>query len=115
MVLVLVVPSGLFMAFYAVAGPIAGVGLGTLSMATAVCLVLAVQNARARRFQVHPGGVQVAFADASVRFISEDIDSGDESQASPRSHQVGDDPSPTPYGVWGALGTAASSDYVGEY
>ena len=53
MVLVLVVPSGLFMAFYAVAGPIAGVGLGTLSMATAVCLVLAVQNARARRFQAH--------------------------------------------------------------
>ena len=54
----------------------------------------------------HPGGVNVAFADGSVRFISETVDTGN----------LGTDfPSPTaggmsPYGVWGALGTKSGSE-----
>ncbi len=46
----------------------------------------------------HPGGVVAALADASVRFISETINSGDPTIVEPRS-------GPSPYGVWGALGS----------
>jgi prepilin-type processing-associated H-X9-DG protein len=47
----------------------------------------------------HPGGVNGALADGSVRFISETIDSGTPSAGMPF------DGSASPYGVWGALGT----------
>lgn len=46
----------------------------------------------------HPGGVNLALADGSVRFISETIESGNSSSA-----EVGSGLSP--YGVWGALGS----------
>jgi hypothetical protein len=52
-VLVVVVPSGLVMARQAFAGAIAGCGFATLSMGTAVCVIMAVRNARNRRFQFH--------------------------------------------------------------
>jgi prepilin-type N-terminal cleavage/methylation domain-containing protein len=46
----------------------------------------------------HPGGVLAAFADGSARFISESIDAGN--AGAPESLT-----GPSPYGVWGALGT----------
>ncbi|HXG11925.1 MAG TPA: DUF1559 domain-containing protein [Gemmataceae bacterium] len=46
----------------------------------------------------HPGGVNCLFADGSVRFISESIDTGN--LGAPED-LIG----PSPYGVWGALGT----------
>ncbi len=49
-VLAVVAPSGLFMSMYAFAGPVAGAGLATLSIATAGCLVFAVRDARLRRY-----------------------------------------------------------------
>ncbi len=52
-VLAVVAPSGLFMSMYAFAGPVAGAGLATLSIATAGCLVFAVRDARLRRFSAH--------------------------------------------------------------
>lgn len=47
----------------------------------------------------HTGGVNVSVMDGSVRFISDSIDTGNTSLPPVRS-------GPSPYGVWGALGTA---------
>lgn len=52
-VLGFVSPSGLIMAAYAPAGPIAGAGLATLAIGTAGCLFMAVRHARQRRFRNH--------------------------------------------------------------
>ena len=48
----------------------------------------------------HNGGVHVAMADGAVRFVSELIDTGSTSATIPRAATT-----PSPYGVWGALGT----------
>ena len=50
-------------------------------------------------------------ADGAVRFISENIDTGDLSQPSPGTTSTGI----SPYGTWGALGTKESGEIVGEY
>jgi uncharacterized membrane protein len=52
-VLLLVTPSGLWMAYYAAAGPIAAVGLAALAIATATCVSLGVRSAVTRRFADH--------------------------------------------------------------
>jgi prepilin-type N-terminal cleavage/methylation domain-containing protein len=51
----------------------------------------------------HPGGVSVGLADGSVRFIDETIDTGNLSLPNPPS-------GPSPYGVWGALGSRAGGE-----
>lgn len=53
----------------------------------------------------HPGGVQVALVDGKVTFVSENIDAGNLANAPPG--RVLD---PSPYGVWGALGTRAAGE-----
>lgn len=60
----------------------------------------------------HPGGVNAAFVDGSVRFISETIDAGDPTKTLPapnpsEPHQY---TGPSIYGVWGALGTRSCND-----
>lgn len=57
----------------------------------------------------HYGGCQVALADGSVRFIVDTIDCGDQTQAPPTSRET-----VSPYGVWGALGSAAGEDEAGK-
>jgi hypothetical protein len=52
-VLLLVTPSGLWMAYYAAAGPIAAVGLAALAIATATCASLGARSAVTRRFADH--------------------------------------------------------------
>jgi uncharacterized membrane protein len=52
-VLLLVTPSGLSMAYHAAAGPIAAVGLATLAIATAICISLGLRSAMTRRFAAH--------------------------------------------------------------
>jgi hypothetical protein len=52
-VLVLVAPSGLWMAWYAMTGAVAGAGLGTLAVATAVCTFAGWRAAALRRFGEH--------------------------------------------------------------
>ncbi len=54
----------------------------------------------------HTGGVNVALADGSVRFITENIDTGNLS-AGPSGNRLR---GPSPYGVWGALGTIGATD-----
>ena len=58
----------------------------------------------------HEGGVNVLMADGSVRFISENIDTGDLSQPDPGTSYI-----KSPYGVWGALGTKDSEEVIGEF
>ncbi len=52
-VLLLVTPSGLWMAYHAAAGPIAAVGLAALAIATAACAALGARAAVTRRFVDH--------------------------------------------------------------
>jgi len=59
----------------------------------------------------HQGGTQVLMADGAVRFISENIDTGDLSQNSPGSNSG----VASPYGVWGRLGSRSGGEVVGEY
>jgi len=49
----------------------------------------------------HTGGVHCLMGDGGVRFVSENIDSGNLAGG--------------PYGVWGALGTKAGAEIVGEF
>ena len=56
----------------------------------------------------HTGGVQVLLCDGSVRFISENIDNGNLAAAAPVS-------GPSPYGIWGALGSVSGGEVLGEF
>lgn len=59
----------------------------------------------------HSGGANVLMGDGRVIFVSDSIDTGNLAMANPRAG----DSAPSPYGVWGALGSMAGSDVVGEY
>ncbi len=52
-VLLLVAPSGLWMAFYADTGAVAGIGLGSLAVATATCVAVGWRASVTRRFADH--------------------------------------------------------------
>lgn len=56
----------------------------------------------------HSGGVMAGHADGSVRFISENIDTGNLGIVAPSQNGGG----PSPYGVWGALGTKKGGESV---
>jgi prepilin-type processing-associated H-X9-DG protein len=64
----------------------------------------------------HPGGAHVAFADGSVRFVNESINT-----QTPGTAGLGEDATntnlggPSPYGIWGALGTMYGSEVIGEF
>jgi prepilin-type N-terminal cleavage/methylation domain-containing protein/prepilin-type processing-associated H-X9-DG protein len=59
----------------------------------------------------HPGGVNVSMADGSVKFVSETIDTGNLAvrEAWTWNSQL---PGPSPYGVWGALGSIQGGEAV---
>jgi uncharacterized membrane protein YozB (DUF420 family) len=52
-VLLLLTPSGLWMAYYAAAGPIAAAGLAVLAVVTGICVALGWRSALKRRFADH--------------------------------------------------------------
>jgi prepilin-type processing-associated H-X9-DG protein len=56
----------------------------------------------------HPGGVQIALADGSVRFISDTIDTGNLGAVAPAA----DAGVRSPFGVWGAMGTKSAGESV---
>ena len=56
----------------------------------------------------HPGGVHVVMTDASVQFVSDSVDSGDENF--PVINIVAG--AASPYGVWGASGTRAAKEVL---
>jgi len=49
----------------------------------------------------HPGGVMATMCDGSTRFFDATIDAGNPADLPPAANAVG----PSPYGVWGALGS----------
>ncbi|MCE9548703.1 MAG: DUF2306 domain-containing protein [Planctomycetia bacterium] len=53
LILLFVAPSGLWMAYYAATGAIAAAGLGSLAIATAVCVALGWRSAVKRQFVSH--------------------------------------------------------------
>ncbi|MBB3209387.1 prepilin-type N-terminal cleavage/methylation domain-containing protein [Rhodopirellula rubra] len=66
----------------------------------------------------HVGGVHVLMGDGAVRFITESIDAGDQShipygEPNPGSTGLGAG-EPSPYGLWGALGTKASHEVIAQ-
>ncbi|MDI9444903.1 MAG: DUF1559 domain-containing protein, partial [Planctomycetota bacterium] len=58
----------------------------------------------------HPGGVHVLLADGSVRLVSETIHTGNLSLTDPKAVS-----GPSPYGVWGALGSIAGGEIAGDF
>ena len=56
------------------------------------------------------GGVNCAFGDGSIRFITAQVDCGDLSKSAPD----GRDAHSSPYGVWGSMGTIAAGEVVSE-
>lgn len=56
----------------------------------------------------HTGGVHCLMADGAVRFVSENINTGNLGIASPTS-------GPSAYGVWGALGTKDGGEPVSDF
>ncbi|TWU38877.1 hypothetical protein Q31b_39550 [Novipirellula aureliae] len=62
----------------------------------------------------HQGGVHVLMADGAVKFITESIDAGNQNSASvgPDSQYNLAPGSPSPFGLWGALGTRASKETI---
>jgi prepilin-type N-terminal cleavage/methylation domain-containing protein/prepilin-type processing-associated H-X9-DG protein len=51
----------------------------------------------------HPGGVVVLFADGAVTFVSDNVDAGNPAAAYPTA-------GPSPFGVWGALGSRSGGE-----
>lgn len=56
----------------------------------------------------HPGGVNVALADGSTRFIRDNINAGNPSA----NMRLGGLTPPSPFGILGAMGTRSSNDMV---
>lgn len=66
----------------------------------------------------HSGGVQALMADGSVRFITENINTGGlmTGATDPAAGRgVGAVPGFSPFGVWGALGTRRGGETIGEF
>ena len=69
-----------------------------------------VNNAVSSASSAHVGGVHCLMADGAVRFISENIDTGNIA-----ANDEGANMKSSPYGVWGALGTRRCGEVVGEF
>ncbi|MBI5761504.1 MAG: DUF1559 domain-containing protein [Planctomycetales bacterium] len=59
----------------------------------------------------HVGGAQALMADGAVRFISQNIESGNQAATPPAANASGK----SPYGVWGALGTCRSAEILQNF
>ena len=63
----------------------------------------------------HPAGVNVCMLDGSVRFVNDNIDCGDQAATVTGLSTFGGNApqeymGPSPYGVWGAMGSSRSGD-----
>jgi len=64
----------------------------------------------------HTGGVHCLMADGAVRFISENINTGNLAAPGVLASSLTTTISgPSPYGVWGALGTRAGGESLGDF
>lgn len=65
----------------------------------------------------HQGGAHVLMADGAVIFMTDSVEAGNSRQGAVRRNAGGGPRSPgseSPYGLWGALGTKASSETIEE-
>jgi hypothetical protein len=53
-------------------------------------------------------------ADGAVIFMTESVEAGDQSHPTVTSQELADGTVPSPYGLWGALGTAAGEEEIEE-
>ncbi|MGB7323540.1 MAG: DUF1559 domain-containing protein [Rubripirellula sp.] len=58
----------------------------------------------------HQGGAHVAFGDGAIHFITDSIDAGSDHAPTVYLGRVEEHQRESPYGVWGAMGTAASQE-----
>ena len=66
----------------------------------------------------HPGGVHILMGDGAVKFVTDSIESGNQAIGNVWVGGAGASApgSPSPYGLWGALGTAAVKEVIdGEF
>jgi hypothetical protein len=63
----------------------------------------------------HEGGVHCLMGDGAVRFISENINTGNLSAPDLTVSTAATFSGPSPYGVWGSLGSKNGNDTVGEF
>lgn len=62
----------------------------------------------------HDGGINVTFADGHTQFIDKDIDAGNSYAPTPTIEQMSQAGFSSPYGVWGALGTASGAEVIDD-
>lgn len=64
----------------------------------------------------HQGGAHILMGDGAVIFITDSIESGDLTQGNVKWNGTGKQSpgAPSPYGLWGALGTRANSEVIEE-
>ncbi|MEM6366152.1 MAG: DUF1559 domain-containing protein, partial [Planctomycetota bacterium] len=69
----------------------------------------------------HPGGCHVMMGDGAVKFVTDSIEAGDESNPSIYANAQGtSSPAPflpgtrSPFGLWGALGSRAALEIIDE-
>lgn len=64
----------------------------------------------------HPGGVHVTMTDGAVRFVSDSIEAGDSNSGTVRLGGSGSrvPGSPSPYGLWGALGSKGNRETISD-
>ena len=60
----------------------------------------------------HANGAHIMMADGAVVFISNSIEAGDPHQPSPSLDDLESDNNESPYGLWGALGTANAGETI---
>jgi hypothetical protein len=65
----------------------------------------------------HVGGVHVLMGDGAVRFISNNINTGNTTLPPPDAPNASGNAigGPSPYGVWGALGSKAGAEVIGDF
>ncbi|TWU54323.1 hypothetical protein Poly51_30400 [Rubripirellula tenax] len=76
---------------------------------------IAIASASSR----HQGGAHILMGDGAVKFITDSIEAGDPNRGQVGAHPAHNDPlsvpgAASPYGLWGALGTAATSEVIDE-
>ncbi len=62
----------------------------------------------------HQGGVHALMGDGAVKFITDSIEAGSSTAPSVFQGSANPQGSASPYGLWGALGTRASSEVISE-
>lgn len=62
----------------------------------------------------HQSGAHVLMADGAVKFVTDNIDCGENTMWAPAAVNDADQVVATPYGLWGALGTARGEDVIDE-